>query len=220
MVSKHTSNRLLFVWLLLNLRSGRQWQKNKKQQFFIHQISVRSLVTASMCKEKTAILFVHSAKLPPYTWFTQNKWNLTGLRYDSLKMFVCFSQKWNKLLRSRTVHDRFQNQEERPLLDNINNNRQHSRFLFFFFLLKSIKMSECAEHRKTSFRWSLHTVCFGREWCFWNSTVNKERFSSCYVREYAGITPVKWFSSCHVYTLIRKIMCYWSFFFFSPSYVN
>lgn len=75
-------------------------------------------------------------------------------------------------------------------------------------------MSECAEHRKTSFRWSLHTVCFGREWCFWNSTVNEERFSSCYVREYAGITPVKWFSSCHVYTLIRKIMCYWRFFFF------
>lgn len=29
------------------------------------------------------------------------------------------------------VHNKFQNQEEFPLLDNINNNRQHSKIFFF-----------------------------------------------------------------------------------------
>lgn len=134
-------------------------------------------------------------------------------------MFASVKSEINRFVHVQSTTG-FQNQEERPLLDNINNNRQHSKFLFFF--LRSIKVSECAEHRKKSFCWSLHTVCFGREWCFGNSTVNDERFSSCYhVREYAGITPVKWFRSCHVCTLIRKIiMCYWSFFFFffPPSY--
>lgn len=58
--------------------------------------------------------------------------------------------------------------------------------------------------QEKSFRWSLHTVCFGREWCFGNSTVNEESFSSCYhVHEYAGITPVKWNSSC-VYNNLRN----------------
>lgn len=57
MKSEHTSNRLLFVWPPLNPDAGgRKIKATFTGQFFIHQISVRSLMTASMCKEKTVVL--------------------------------------------------------------------------------------------------------------------------------------------------------------------
>lgn len=79
-------------------------------------------------------------------------------------MFAFFSQKKAINRFVHVVHDKFQNQEEFPLIDNINNNRQHSKI--FFLLLRSIKVSECAEHRKMSSPFVAHyTVCFGWEFC-------------------------------------------------------